>query len=170
MILKIEFVKSDLARINAALTRLDQAAISAKENLPIRNAMDYVDLLTKNITSQKYMLASGQYNKRYKSWKQQQNVGMKYWLLGRDLINSLSVFGHEGGWIGGVPEDVYESQTKSWLRPMGSVIGKKKKIAMYGWANEGLRPVFKPTKEEYRQNGMVDRAKDVINVFAMNWR
>jgi len=170
MKIKIEFIKSDLVRINAALTRLEQAAISARDNLPLRNAMDYIELLTKNITSQKYMPAPGGYHDRYDKWKKQQNVGMEYWLLGRDLINNLSVFGHEGGWVGGIPDDAYESQSKSWLRPMGAAGGKRKKIKIYGWANEGLRPIFSPTKEEYKQNGMVKRGNDVIDVFGMNWR
>ena len=76
-----------------------------------------------------------------------------FWRLHDHLLNSLTVFPvqskpGETAYMGGVPNDIFVMRIS-----MFGGADKPKEIAMYGKKAEELRPLFKPTAEQYIRAG-----------------
>jgi hypothetical protein len=178
--LEIKFNQSDIRRYLRALKRVERAVDREKRELPYRGAVDYVNLLTKNIMSQKYLAGAAPYNPKYEKWKSQHFMMRGFWIMRGEIIRSLTVYRdrHPQRWIGGLPKNAGMVPGSSWFMPPGS--GKPKSINMYAYVNEyggvyagynhPARPIFRPTKVEYQRDGFPKRIKESKNIIGRSWR
>ncbi len=160
----IQVRHSDISRSINALTRMQGMVVLETNEMPKRMAIDYYHLLHANIFSEKYSAGYAKYSDRYA--KQKQRGGYPFpgwWKLDRELVNSLSAFKVEGGWMGGVP---------------AGVTNEGRYIAVYGTAGEftdvrkkqPARPVFKPTMLEYEKGGFATRGVESLKKITAQWR
>jgi len=172
--IQIQFNQADLNRWMRAVDKVqNKAKLWIENEMQRRCATDYFQLVQKNIMTQKYSAGYKPYNERYAKWKYPKGTGagIDFWILGGDLVRNLQIFKHGGGWVGGIPPGIKDSGGKSWLGPRFGGKGKSKKIAMYGAKAEALRPVFKPTMEEYAddKNGWQKRGREALNYIKGAW-
>jgi hypothetical protein len=171
---------SDIRRYLRALTRVERAIDREKRELPYRGAVDYVNLLMKNILSQKHLGGSAPYNPRYEKWKSQYFMMRGFWIMRGEVVKALTVYRdrHPQRWIGGLPPNAGMVPGSSWFRSPGS--GKPKSINMYAYVNEygghfggayhPPRPIFRPSKKEYEREGFPKRIKESQNLIGRSWR
>lgn len=178
--LEIKFDQSDVRRYLRALLRVERAVDREKKELPYRGAVDYVNLLRRNIMTQKFAGGYAPYNPRYASWKAQYFSTTGFWVMRGRVMNELTVYRdrHPQRWIGGLPPNLPPVQGSSWFGPPGT--GKPKSINMYAYVNEyggtyggayhPPRPVFRPTKQEYEREGFPKRVEETKNIIGRSWR
>lgn len=142
-------------------------------DLPYRCAVDFQHLVINNLNSQKHMGGYAPYGEIYKDWKLRQKVGMQFWKLYSDLVQNIQAFRVEDGWMSGVVPGRYASKSSSMF---GEAKGTRKVlIAQYaGWMEFGrsgqpARPLFTPTKEEYRVTGFRKRGRESLNRIKWSW-
>lgn len=172
--------KGDIRRFHRALDRVVRAVAREKVELPYRCAVDYVNLLTRNIMTQKYAGGYPPYNPRYANWKAQYFATTGFWVMRGVIVAALSVYraGHKQRWIGGLPPNVGMVPGSSWYGPPGR--GKPKSVNMYAYVNEyggtyggayhPPRPVFRPTKVEYEYSGFPRRIRETQDIIGRSWR
>jgi hypothetical protein len=172
--------QADVIRYLRAIKRIERAVDREKKELPYRMAVDYVNLLTGNILSQKHLGGAAPYNPRYEKWKSQYFQMRGFWIMRGEVIKALTVYRdrHPQRWVGGLPPSAGTVRGSSWFRSPGA--GKPKSINMYAYVNEyggtyggayhPPRPVFRPTKVEYERTGFPKRGKESLNIIGRSWK
>ena len=158
-------ISEDVSRILFAIAKVESRVELEKNDLPFRSAVDFQHLVIANLNSQKYAGGYAPYSDMYKKWKQEQGVGMKYWELYGDLVESIKVFKLGKGWMSGVIPGKVASRSSQ-------MYGKKKKrvlISYYARLMESTRPLFTPTKDEYRKDGFPKRGRESLNKIKWSW-
>ena len=175
--LRIVFEPNDLRRVIRAFNRVVRAVQRESRELPYRMAVDYVNLLTKNIMTQKFAGSYKPYNTRYANWKAQYFATTGFLVMRGSMVNALTVFrdrGYKNRWYGGLPPDAGSVAGSSWFSPPGA--GKAKSINMYAYLNEfggtksPKRAVYVPTKKEYEKDGFRKRVKESRNLIGRSWK
>lgn len=167
----IRFDTAEYMRHWYARWRVNRIALSESKRLPRKCAVDYYQLVHKNIMSQRYAGSYPAYHPRYLKWKKQIAPSLDFWRLHDALVSNLRAFRVYGGlpgevaYMGGIDD---------------SVSYKGKSIAMYGKAvEEGKfgkgtatkpRPVFWPTGLEYSQGPMRSRQYQSLAKIKSAWR
>ena len=159
--LQIQFNQADFRRWMRATDKIQaKAKLWIESNMQIYCAVDYFQLVHKNIVSEKYAGSYAPYSKKYAAWKQKRYPYPGWWKVTHALLNSLTVFKHGDGWVGGIPSGM--------------------KAAVYGAAGEfekvreeqPARPVFTPTMEEYaknKKNGWEKRGREALDHIKTAW-
>jgi len=172
--------QSDLRRVLRAFSKVERAVGREKRELPYRMAVDYVNLLRRNIMTQKFAGSYRPYNPRYAAWKAQYFATTGFWVMRGMIVNALTVYRdrHPQRWIGGLPPNAGSAPGSSWFGPPGK--GRKTSVNMYAAANEyggtydgstrPERPVFRPTKVEYERGGFPKRGKESLNIIGRSWK
>ena len=164
--------KTDFARVMKALKAVRyslewQATLNGGE-LNRRCSIGYVQLLNRNIMSTGYPIPP--YDDRYAKWKKK--YGRKgypaVWQLGGDLVKNIANFRSGTGWMGGIQAGIFDSGKKSWLGKGDK--GKPKQIATYAAVNERIRPIFRPTMEEYAQDAWPKQGGVALKEVEGSWR
>lgn len=179
----IRFSEPDVRKILSALTRVESRTRFQSNNVPRLHAVDYMNLVIRNIMTGKHTSGYKQYHPRYKAWESQYGLGHGYWKLMGDLVKNVNyrrvpVKSGAYAWFSGVPAGVMAGG-KSWFSP-GQRRGKKKEIAWTGKIMEGIiktnkqnhpaRPMFKPTLEEYKGAGAGKRGRQALVSLKRHWR
>ena len=172
--------QADIRRFFRALKRVERAIDREKKELPYRCAVDYVNLLRRNIMTQKFAGGYASYNPRYANWKSQYFSTTGFWVMRGTVVNSLTVYRdrHPQRWVGGLPPNAGVVPGSSWFGVPGR--GKPKSINMYAHVNEyggnyggavhPARPVFRPTKREYERSGFPKRGRESLNIIGRSWK
>ena len=175
MKIRATFIGRDFIRWIRASQRVRTIAGNQLNDLPYRQALDYIDLIRKNISSDKYGATYADYNPRYASWKYNifRSTG-GFWELRGELLAALKAIKFGRGWLGGIPAGVMDSGNVSWLG-IGDK-GRSIPIALYGqWMEYGrrgqpARPLFGPTLDEYSGAGAVKRGIESLKRIRSGWR
>lgn len=163
----------DLRKMYSSLKAVKRKAFIAAEDLPFKCAIDFRDLLIRNITSQKYSSGYPKYSKEYAKWKSETaRAGNKFWVLGGDLLRSLSFFKVKDGWMSGIPPGVRDSGGKSMYGKGGrpvliSVYGRFMELGRRG---QEPRELFKPTTNEYAKGPWQKRGRESLKIIARGWK
>jgi hypothetical protein len=172
--------QSDIRRVLRALGRIERAVKREKSDLPYRCAVDYVNLLRRNIMTQKFAGGYAPYHPRYRQWKSEYFATTGFWVMRGSVVNALTVYRdrHPQRWVGGLPPGAGTVPGSSWFGPPGT--GKPANINMYAYVNEyggsyggsvrPARPVFRPTKQEYERSGFPKRGKESLDIIGRSWR
>jgi len=176
---RLGFVPKDYNRVITALDRVKRTIARQVNSLPYKASVDCLNLLRKNIMTQKYG-PYAPYNPRYKLWKEQYGALTGFWQLSGDLVNSLMHWrSGNNQWIAGIPSSTTDSGGKSWYGEGDK--GDPKPIAMYArmmefggnFGKAGYHPprsVFVPTLKEYEKDGLVKRSNDSMKKVKGSWR
>lgn len=170
--IEFELDKKDIARMLRALDRLDSKMRRLESQHPYSSAERFKDLLKKNMLSQKFAATYAAYSRKYSEWKTEKMLlGSRFWSLFGDLFRAITVFkAGRKAWMAGVPGNVHDQGGKSWFSTRSNRVGKSKPIAMYGRVEEGRRPVFKPTADEFAKEGWPEQGEKVLNELGKQWR
>jgi len=175
----------DLNRYLSALNRLEAQTKRSVDDLPRVQATDYIHLLHANVMNQKHMSAYPAYSDWYEEWKTNMGlIGKGYWRLYDSFLNNLTVWRTLSGragqrqWKAGIPAGVMDKGGTSWFNLGDRKVGKPKPIAMYARTMEfgqaghagKRRPIFMPTKEEYKNGKFVERGEEELGRLARHWR
>lgn len=175
--IKIEI--PDLKKVIRGFARVRRAVEREKFNLPMRHAVDYRDLLSFNITSQKYASGYAPYNTRYEAWKTQYFANMGFHMMRSTMVSNLTVYrGRYKNWVfSGLPPGLTVPGS-SWFGPPGK--GKSVPVSMYAWVNEyggnwghgyhPARPVWRPSLQEYKTEGAINRGKESLEIIRRSWQ
>ena len=178
--LEMKWNQADVHRVLRAFGRVQRAIDREKKELPYRMAVDYVNLLRRNIMTQKFAGGYPPYNPRYANWKAQYFATTGFWVMRGAVVNALTVYRdrHPQRWIGGLPPNAGTVPGSSWFGAPGT--GKPASINMYAKANEyggtyggnrrPERPVFRPTKVEYEREGFPRRGKESLDIIGRSWK
>ncbi len=170
---KISFDTNDYDRIMNALRKLEVLGpVMIRDDMQRRCAADFYQLVFSNIVTRKYTGGDPQYSPRYAKWKME-NVGHLHpWLLKGDLLETLTAFKSQSGWMGGIPSGIKDSGGKSWKGSLDR--GPAKTIAWYGrkleFDRKKPRPVFQPTTEEYSREGWKRQGREALREVGNLWR
>ena len=182
IVFKIEYNKHHLNRIQSAFKRVKETVKSERKKMPRLCALDFRDLLSRNIMTQKFAGSYAPYNPRYKLWKEQNSgygAGGGFWILSGKIVSSLTVYNDKGDtrWFSGLPKKMPVDRP-SWLK--AGKTGKTVDINLVAHVNEfggqygsyyhPPRPVFIPTKNEYAKSGFLKRGKDSLKIIGRSWR
>ena len=147
--------------------------IIEQNDLPMRSAIDYFTRVSANIASQKFAGQWAPLNQRYREWKIFAfGVDKGFWVMSGILQKSLTAFKVEKGWFGGIPEGAMAPRM-SWF---GDKPGTPISVAEYGyWTeygrnNQPERPLFRPTLEEFKDEGWPKLANFTIGKMMAAWR
>lgn len=171
--IKILFNREQVKRVKNAVQSVANTVRRTKERFGYYCANDYVELLRKNMLSQKFAARYDAYSPRYKKWKDKYYGDKGYWLLTKTLYNIVGTYRGQkpGDWIGGLPPNMGTTR-----RVMGSQKRRRTQVSVnvYAHANEyGIgvpaRPIFKPTKEEYENGQFIQRIKQFKNEIRKRW-
>ena len=112
----VSFKGSHFIRWIRANHRVRTIAGHQLNDLPYRQALDYIDLIRKNISSDKYGGSYATYTRRYATWKYNifRSTG-GFWELRGELMAALKAIKIGKGWLGGIPAGVMDSGNVSWL-------------------------------------------------------
>ena len=177
----IRFNRLHLARWNSAINKISSILKTEKKDLPYRNAVDFSNLIVKNISTQKYSAGYAPLNTRYREWKAKYGrSGREFWALFNRLIQRVSAYKVTGGWMGGIQAGKKVGDT-SWF---GKGIGRASKGGGMGhmvdiaqiarWLEFGRRrqpgrPLFQPTTVEYWKEGFVKRGAESLRKIKGAW-
>lgn len=176
-VIKVEL--KNLNEILRAFKRVERALHREKSELPKRCAFDYRDLLSRNIMTQKFAGSYPPYNPRYKTWKEQYFSTTGFLVMRGTMVGNLSVYRgrFRTHWYSGLPKGL-KVPGSSWFGPPGK--GKMVNVSMYAHVNEfggnwgygyhPPRPVWIPTKEEYKKSKFQDRGKESLEILKRSWR
>ena len=164
------FNTNDYIRWLYATKRVLWTARHEAEEIPRRSAVEYYQLVYRNIISQRYAGSYPAYNKDYAAWKAKIGSTMDFWRLHGALLANLQAFrvegrGNETAWMGGIPS---------------SIVANGKEIAMYGTAVETgkfgrsskvkPRPVFWPSALEYSYGTWKEKLDKARTNIKNQWR
>lgn len=170
---------SDYHRIIRAFTRVLKSKDREKHQLPRRCAVDYRNLLSRNIMTQKFASTYPPYNTRYAAWKAQYFASTGFHVMRGTMVSNLSVYRgrYKTHWYSGLPSGLTVPGS-SWFGPPGK--GKPKSVNMYAFVNEyggnfngyyhPARPVWRPTLRDYEREGFRQRGKQSLRAIGRNWR
>ena len=147
-------------------------------------ANDYVNILRQNISQQVHMSRYAPYSERYRDWKEQYFGALAYWRLKDDLLNNLTYWETQGGWMGGIPGGIMDQGGKSMFyppdHPKQADVSPPKQIAFYarmneyGWGpnkKQTERPIFRPTAENYATSTQrKSRGRTALRRTVAQWR
>lgn len=177
IVIKVEL--QSLQKFIRACNRVQRAIEREKHALPMRQALDYRDLLRLAIITQKYASSYPPYNPRYEDWKTKYFAATGFLVMRSIMVSNLTVYrGRYKNWVyAGLPPGLV-APGSSWFGPPG--IGKTPQVSMYAWVNEyggnwgygyhPPRPVWRPTKEEYKREGFINRGKESLEVIRRSWQ
>ena len=172
--IQIQFNQADLRRWISAIYRIKRRVRGrVKEQMQMDCAIEYHQLVHKNIMSEKYAPFTA-YAGAYEKWKKKRNYKYPgWWKLNLDLVNALTIFKQGDGYVGGVPPGAMDMGGKSYGK------GRAYKIAKYGWIAEWggsfagqkhpARAVFKPTMDEYAKDGWEKKGEEVLDKVREAW-
>ena len=190
----IRFDVSDFNRWIRALTNVQTESRRQSREVPRLGAIDYKQLLIRNIMGQRHMGGYTPYRDRYAEWKAAHGRRRGYWQLFGDLVRSITTerttYPFSTGqltyaFFSGIPAGVKDSGGKSWAsrntRTRSAIANRPKKIAWYARIMEkGLprrkgqthpaRPIFEPSMEEYKQSGWLVRGQAALTAVGRRWR
>jgi hypothetical protein len=166
-------VAGDVARILRALTKVSAKTHRQAKIMPYRSAVDFQFLVIHNLTSQRFAGGYTPYSEIYQEWKLRQKLGMQFWKLYGDLVQNIKVFKVGTDWMAGVTPGVRATVSSS-------LFGKAKEarkvlISQYAlWMEFGrrgqpARPLFRPTKTEYRRGGFIIQGQKSLRRIMMGW-
>ena len=169
-------IPKDVSRILFALAKVEAAVELQKTDMPYYSAVDFQHLVISNLGSQKYAVGYAPYSEMYKDWKLKQQVDMKYWKLYGDLVQNIKAFrislgGGQSGWMAGVVPGV----TASISSQMWGTVKKKVLLSLtarrmeFGRKGQPARPLFGPTRVEYRGSGFIKRGQKALNKIKWSW-
>ncbi len=166
-------VADDVARILKALSRIEiQVRLQAKV-VPYRSAVDYQHLVIHNLTSQRFAGGYAPYSDIYRDWKLRQELGMQFWKLYGDLVENIKVFKAGDNWMAGVTPGVMATISSSMF---GKAKGVRRVLISqyalwmeYGRRGQPARPLFRPTKTEYRRRGFVIQGQKSLRAIKRGW-
>lgn len=173
--IQIQFNQADLTRWMSALRRVKRRVNSRiKGQMQMDCAIEYYQLVHKNIMSEKYAGSYAPYSKAYAKWKKKKDYKYPgWWKLNLDLIKALTIFKQGDGYVGGVPPGVMDTGGKSYGK------GRPYKIAKYGWIAEWggvfagqahpARAVFQPTMDEYAKDSWKKKGQEALNKVGGAW-
>lgn len=155
---------ASVPEVKRAITATFNKVKKQAKELMYNSSTDYMQLVMKNITNEKYADASWQYSPAYKEWKNIEAPDKPYWKLSDDLFNAISNKGTVGiNRFVGIPSEATNK--------------KGQKIAKYALQMEfGVkgkqpdRPVFGPSLDEYFNNGFQKRIDSTILEIIGQWR
>lgn len=175
--IKVELI--GIGKFIRACNRVHRAVEREKHNLPMRQALDYVDDLRRNVISQKFASTYPPYNPRYKDWKSKYFAASGFHVMRSRMVSNLTVYrGRYKNWVyGGLPPGLM-APGSSWFGPPGT--GKSPSVSMYAWVNEyggnwgygyhPPRPVWRPTLQEYKKDGAINRGRESLEVIRRSWQ
>lgn len=173
---KIEVKKADLNRILRALVNFVEETKRQQDRMPMMCAMDMKGLLIKNLLWPKFGPYK-EYSKKYAEWLDEMNLGSTkpFWNLYGDLVNNIDFFKvgdvAMSGYFAGIKAGIDDHGGKSWYNtPSVGGKGDPKEIAMYARKAEKLRPLFRPTHEEYATSGFSIRGKEALVFMKNQWK
>ena len=166
--IQIQLYQKELTRWLNALAKVETSApVWIEDRIQNKMAIDYYQLLTKNILSGKYA-GSWTYGKEYGPWKIKNRPG-PFWKLTGDLMKSLTTWKDGKGYRSGIPAGKTGGMGWSLKGP------HKRSIGMYGWYGEygrkgqPARPLFKPTMDEYAASGHKKRGAEALKGIGRHW-
>ena len=166
--IRIEFDKAQLNRWLSALAKVETSAkLWVEDRIQNKMAIDYYQLVVKNIVSQKFRWTV--YSTDYRDWKAKSNYpGKGFWQLTKDLMGSLTTWKDGEGYRAGIPSGAMGGASWSPKSP-------KRSISMYGWYGEygrkkqPARPLFEPTMDEYAADGHPKRGEEALVGIGRHW-
>ncbi len=167
--IQIQLNQKELTRWLNALNNVEKAAKLWTEDLMQRKmAIDYYQLVAKNIVSGKY--ASGwTYSDAYGPWKASKYPGRPFWKLTGDLMKSLTTWkDSSGGYRSGIPSGVMGGRSWSLKSPKRS-ISMYGRYGEYGRKGQPARPLFEPTRKEYAADGHKKRGGEILDLVGVQW-
>ncbi len=187
------YITWDIASLKKWLSAVRHVEAGVKlqaQWMPYYNALDYYQLVARNLISQKYASLYVGYAPRYAAWKDMMGLTNGFWRVRDDLLKSLTVHSvGRGVWItkyfSGVPKGIKDSGGKSWFTTPSVRKGKRKEIAWYGkimeWGGVYVdkrgkpqehppRPLFTPTLAEYKRGGYWNRYLMAQAAIRARWR
>ncbi len=184
IMIKIEFDKGDVAKIIAALTRIEAMLPKMRDEMTYKQSVDYRNMVFANIDKQTFVSSHSYapYNERYGKWKRDtMGLGVKYWELYGDLIQNIDIVKKRGVRVKGHSVGVFTSKAvggKSWHSTKGRRTGKKFPISIYAYfmeygntkTNFPARPLFGPTLEMFRKKGVAEYHGYIKSRMKSNWR
>jgi hypothetical protein len=158
-----------------------EAFVKEANNMTRNCAYEFKTLLIWNIATGKFDPLYDALSPGYKLWKKQQEGSQQgFWKLWGSVQSSFSVRPTPKGYSIGIEKGVMPIRTSSW--------GTKKKLTpvwMYFWYGEkgmnafsrnGMnvgeqppRPVFEPTRDEYRVQFLDKRRRNALDNIAREW-
>lgn len=171
--------ETDLRKVTRAIDKVSRRSPKIAMDMQKKCAIEYYQLVAKNILSGKYRFVP--YNERYADWKARNYGALPFWVLGGDLVRSLTVKRMDSrSFFGGVPQGIKDSGGKSY-----SGAGRSKEIAWYGKiAEEGgtfttrsgkrqkhpPRPVFGPSRRDFANNKWKRQGDTALGEIKKIWR
>lgn len=171
----ITFVASDFKRVMTAIANTKAAVRVRAKNIGYQMGIDYLQLLAKNVYSQKYAGTYSPYHPTYREWKAGLGGDMRFHILGGDFLRSLMVWRDKRGWKAGVPAGVLDSGGKNYTgKGAPTYVAAYARIFEWGGTFKGQvhppRPVFTPTLVEYRADGAIKRLEEAARILKASWR
>ena len=167
-------IAEDVHRILRALTRIESKTRVQAKIVPQRSAVDFQHLVIHNLTSQRFAGGYAPYSDIYQEWKLRQKLGMQFWKLYGDLVQNIKVFKVGGNdWMAGVVPGVMATVSSSMFGKAKGV--RKVLISQYAlWMEFGrrgqpARPLFRPTKTEYRRKGFITQGERALRRIGRGW-
>lgn len=166
-------IAEDVSRILNALNKITVIVHRQAKSVPYRSAVDFQFLVIRNLNSQRFAGGYAPYSEMYRDWKLRQKVGMQYWKLYKDLVENIKVFKSGDGWMSGVSPGVRATISSSMF---GAAKGTRKVLISqyalwmeYGRRGQPARPLFGPTKTEYRRGGFIVQGQKALRKIKTGW-
>lgn len=148
----VRFKVKDFLRWTSAVFRVAAVTWGQSKSMPRRCAVDYSNKVRSNLMSYR---SGRQYHPTYFKWKYGTMglTGKGFWRLHDNLLRNIKVFPVQGNkgeyaYMGGVPDNIFALRISMYG---GRTVPKE--IAMYGKKAEELRPLFRPTAEQWIRAG-----------------
>lgn len=128
-----------------------------KDELPKQCAIVLSTGIVKNIVTQGLPFSAVPYGEKYKKWKQVAVGHLDFWRLYGDMIGNIMAFPEgDGGWTAGIVP--------------GSRNREGKGIAWYAGINEAKRPLFGPSREQFKNEMWDQLGKQALNKVVKRWK
>jgi len=138
---------------------MGRALDTYSKNLPFEQAAQFRNLVIRNIEMQKYAGGYKPYHEEYAKNKLRKVGHLRFWILTGDMLGSILMVKTDRGWV---------------VRFGGSLHSMKAHILEFGGVYAGrlhpARPVFGPTRTEFRLGVMKKSLKKVANRIRSIWR
>jgi hypothetical protein len=139
------------------------------EKMQQRCAIEFRLLLISAIVSQKYAGRYPKYNRDYKKWKQKAVGHLKFWLLFRQLLSSISAYRTTEprfyAWASGIPGNVYFRAPHPQSKPIGLIA----QFHEFGHHPNPERPLFAPLTNEYASGRWSQVGWEHLKNIGRNW-
>ncbi len=163
-------VRFPVDKLQEATIQMERTLIAASKSAPRRLSVQYLRLLKKNLTGQKYASMYPPLAKAYQKKKGEKGLGTSFWRFSGDLYSELTVRRVlDTEWFAGVPAGVVGDE--------GDV------IAEYGWiAEEGgwfkrkggghhpARPLFRFTLNDFFAKEAQEEGRKILDEIGRSWK